>query len=80
MAQQKPAQKKTMQRVMHEYKHGELKTSRGTKVKSQKQAVAIGLREAGASKYESKEQNKKNLAHTKRREHSGKTSKQRKER
>ncbi|MBV8565547.1 MAG: hypothetical protein JO366_03215 [Methylobacteriaceae bacterium] len=79
MAQQKPAQKKTMQRVMHEYKHGELKTSRGTKVKSPKQAVAIGLHEAGASKYESKEQNKKNLARTKRREHAGKTSRQRKE-
>jgi hypothetical protein len=44
---------------MHEFKHGELETSRGRKVKNPKQAIAIGLREAGASKYESKEKIKK---------------------
>ena len=33
---------------MHEFKHGELK-SHGRKVRSPKQAVAIGLSEAGAS-------------------------------
>src|SRR5487761_1639687 len=37
-----PAQKKTVERVMHEYKHGELKTARGArKVKNPKQAIAI---------------------------------------
>ena len=46
-------QKETVGRVMHEFKHGELKTSRGRKVKNPKQAIAIGLSEAGASKYES---------------------------
>src|SRR5580704_10127023 len=55
---QSRAQKETVERVMHEFKHGELKTSRGKKVKNPKQAIAIGLHEAGASKYESKEKNR----------------------
>ena len=46
---QSKAQKETVGRVMHEFKHGELKTSRGKKVKNPKQAIAIGLHEAGAS-------------------------------
>ncbi len=33
-------------KVMSEYKHGSLKSSAGTKVKSRKQAVAIALSEA----------------------------------
>lgn len=33
-------------RVMHEFKKGELKSSSGDKVKSRKQAIAIGLSEA----------------------------------
>lgn len=40
-----------IKKVMHEYKHGDLKSSSGKKVKSRKQAVAIALseaREAGA--------------------------------
>jgi hypothetical protein len=49
---QSKAQKETVERVMHEFKHGELNTSRGRKVKNPKQAIAIGLHEAGASKYE----------------------------
>jgi hypothetical protein len=36
-------------RVMHEFKEGELKSSSGQKVKSRKQAVAIGLSEARRS-------------------------------
>ena len=41
------AQKKTVGRVMHEFKHGTLKNGRGgKKVKSRKQAIAIGLSEA----------------------------------
>jgi hypothetical protein len=73
-------QKETVGRVMHEFKHGELKTSRGRKVKNPKQAIAIGLREAGASKYESEEKNQQNLRRTKARERHGETVEQRAER
>jgi Family of unknown function (DUF6496) len=59
---------------MHEFKHGELKTSQGRKVKNAKQAIAIGLHEAGASKYESKGKNRQNLKRTKARERHGKTA------
>jgi hypothetical protein len=72
---QSKAQKDTIERVMHEFKHGELQTSRGRKVKNPKQAIAIGLHEAGASKYESKEKNRENLKRTKRRERRGATEK-----
>ena len=33
-------------KVMHEYKHGQLKSSSGRKVTNPKQAIAIGLSEA----------------------------------
>jgi len=46
MAKQSRAQKDTMERVMHEYKHGELESGSGKKVKNPKQAIAIGLSEA----------------------------------
>ena len=52
MAKESGAQKKTTERVMREYKHGELKSGKdgkGGKVKSRKQAIAIGLSEARAS-------------------------------
>jgi hypothetical protein len=42
-------------------------------VKSARQAVAIGLREAGASRYQSKAENRENLRRTKRRERHGET-------
>ncbi len=35
-----------MKKVMHEYKEGELESSSGDKVRSRKQAIAIGLSEA----------------------------------
>jgi Family of unknown function (DUF6496) len=35
-----------MQTTMHEYKHGQLKSGGRKKVKSRKQAIAIGLSEA----------------------------------
>jgi general stress protein YciG len=66
---QNPAQKETVGRVMHEFKHGELETSRGSPVKNPKQAVAIALHEAGASREESPARNRRNLARTKAREH-----------
>ena len=37
-------------KVMREYKAGKLKSSSGDKVKSQKQAVAIAMSEAGMEK------------------------------
>jgi Family of unknown function (DUF6496) len=43
----KTASRKKVSRVMHEFKEGELKSGRsGKKVKSRKQAIAIGLSEA----------------------------------
>ena len=60
--------KKTIERVMHEYKHGDLKSGSGKKVKSRKQAIAIGLKEAGASKYASKAENQKNWRQTQKKE------------
>jgi Family of unknown function (DUF6496) len=76
---QSKAQKETVGRVMHEFKHGELKSSRGKKVKNPKQAIAIGLHEAGASKFESREKNRENLKRTKARERRGATEKDRSE-
>ncbi len=72
------AQKQTVGRVMHEFKHGELESSRGGKVNSRKQAVAIALSEAGASKNESP-QNREHLKKTKEKERHGETAKQQKE-
>jgi hypothetical protein len=40
---------------MHEWKHGELKRSRGGKVKGRRQAVAIAVSEAGAWNQQQKE-------------------------
>ena len=82
MAKQSPGQRRTVGRVMHEYKHGELKSGsggKGGKVKNPRQAVAIALKEAGASKYESKSENKRNLARSKRKEATGRTYQQERE-
>jgi len=76
MPKASPRQRKSIGRVMHEFKHGELTSGRGGKVKSRRQAVAIALNEAGASKYESKKENRKNLAKTKRKEARGDTAQQ----
>ncbi|BCG86569.1 MULTISPECIES: DUF6496 domain-containing protein [unclassified Mesorhizobium] len=72
-------QKRITGRVMHEFKHGELKSGPGGKggpVKSRKQAIAIALEEAGDSKYESDRRNKKNLHRTEAKEAKGKTGQQ----
>lgn len=72
--QQSPAQRKTVGRVMHEYKHGELKSGgSGRKVRNPTQAVAIALHEAGASKNESPQKNRQNLRRTKAKERRGET-------
>jgi hypothetical protein len=77
-----PRQRKTTGRVMHEFKHGELKSGpagKGGKVKSRRQAIAIALSEAGASKYDSNAKNKKHLARTERKEARGQTYQQERE-
>ncbi len=82
MARSSPRQRKTTGRVMHEFKHGELKSGRGGaggRVKNRRQAIAIALKEAGASKYESKGENQRNLAKTKRKEARGQTYQQERE-
>jgi hypothetical protein len=79
MAKESKEQKDVVGRVMHEYKHGELETGTGKPVKSRKQAIAIGLSEAGASNRESPAKNKRNLARTKEKEREGNTAKQQKE-
>ncbi len=70
---QTKGQKETVERVMHEFKHGELESGSGRKVKNPKQAIAIALHEAGASKYESPKENRKNLRKTKTKERRGET-------
>ena len=82
MAKATAGQRKTAGRVMHEFKHGELKSGpkgKGGKVKSRKQAIAIALHESGESKYDSKSEQKRNLAKSKRKEAKGETYQQQKE-
>lgn len=82
MARTTPRQRKTTGRVMHEFAHGELKRGqggRGGKVKSRRQAIAIALKEAGASKYESERENRENFGKTKRKEARGRTAQQERE-
>ena len=66
-------QRGTVERVMHEYKHGELKST-GGKVRSRRQAVAIALSEAGSSRDQSRGENKRRLRQTKRKERRGETA------
>ena len=82
MAKDTPAQRRTVGRVMHEFKHGELKSGPGGKagkVKSRRQAVAIALKEAGESKYESPRENERNYRRTKQKEGAGRTGQQERE-
>jgi hypothetical protein len=82
MAKTSPRQRKTAGRVMHEFKHGELKSGRrgkGGKVKSRRQAIAIALHEAGASKYDTKSERKRSFAKSKTKEAKGQTGQQERE-
>ena len=73
--QQSKEQKETIERVMHEFKHGELRIrGTGPKVKNPKQAIAIALHEAGASNQESPKRNRENLNRTKAKERRGETA------
>lgn len=49
MAKQSKSQKATVERVMHAFADGDLEAGTGKKVRSRKQAIAIGLNEAGLS-------------------------------
>ncbi len=79
MAKQTKAQKETVERVMHEFKHGELETGTGAKVKNPRQAIAIALSEAGFSNQQSPAENKRRLKQTKAKERRGETAMQEKE-
>ena len=69
-------QKETVERVMHEFKHGELRSgTSGKKVKSRRQAVAIALSEAGASDQQTPKENAEHLRHTRAKERRGGTAK-----
>jgi hypothetical protein len=50
MAKQSRKQQKTVSRVMREFKQGKLESGSGRKVEDRKQAIAIALDEAGASR------------------------------
>ncbi len=76
------SQKETVDRVMHEFKHGELESGQGGaggKVRSRKQAVAIALSEAGETNRQTPAQNRKSLRKTKAKEAHGDTAMQEKE-
>lgn len=79
MAKQSSGQRKTVGRVMHEWKHGELDSSRGGKVKSRRQAVAIALSESGSSNQQSRGENRRQYARSKSKERRGQTAQQQKE-
>jgi hypothetical protein len=77
---QSKGQKATTERVMHEYKKGELESGQsGQKVKSRKQAIAIALSESGSTNRKSPSKNRRTLSRTKAKERSGRTAEAEKE-
>ena len=68
MAKQTPKQKKIVERVMHEFKTGDLEQRDGEPVKDRKQAIAIALSESGSTNRKSPAQNRKALRTTEKRE------------
>ncbi|USI72331.1 DUF6496 domain-containing protein [Sphingomonas morindae] len=71
MAKQSGRQKAVVERVLHEFKQGTLESGSGAKVKSRRQAVAIGLSEAGASDRQTPAENRKRLRTTEARQAAG---------
>ena len=68
-------QKETIERVMHEFKHGELRSGASRrKVKNRRQAVAIALSEAGASNQQTPKENEQHFRRTKAKERRGETA------
>src|SRR4051794_31071590 len=78
-SKQNPKQKEVVGRVMHEFKHGELKSGGGRKVRNPRQAIAIALHEAGTSNEQSPAQNRRSLKRTEARERRGQTRRARAE-
>ena len=76
---QSPKQQEIVGRVMHEFKHGQLDSSSGRKVKNPRQAIAIALHEAGASRDETPAGNRRNLARTKAKERQAGTARDRRQ-
>ena len=75
MAQETKPQKETIERVMHEFKHGELTAgASGEKVANPKQAVAIALSEAGASREADPAKNRQHARRTRAKEARGLTA------
>lgn len=76
MPSQSSGQRGTIERVMHEFKEGELKQAggKGPKVTDRKQAIAIALHESGSTNQESPAKNRANLARAKGKERSGETA------
>ena len=68
MAKQSPKQREIVSRVMREFKEGDLESSTGQEVKNPRQAIAIALHEAGASRDETPAANRRNLARTRAKE------------
>lgn len=64
MPKQTPEQKDIIEDVMSDFKEGDLETSAGKTVRKRKQAIAIALSEAGASKDNTPAENKKRLKKT----------------
>jgi hypothetical protein len=82
MPKTSPSQRRTIGRVMHEAKHGELKSGpggKGGKVKNRKQAIAIALNEAGASKKQSSSERRRSASRSRAKERSGRTGQQERE-
>ncbi len=78
--QQSKGQKASTERVMHEFKAGELRSGRSEQpVKSRKQAIAIALSESGSSNRNSPKKNRANLSRTKAKERAGRTAEAEKE-
>ena len=76
MAKETTAQQAPVERVMHACKHGELKGADGERIRNPRQAIAIGLSEAGASDRVDPATNKRNQARTRREERRGETGQQ----
>ena len=60
-AYESKGQKELIARVMREAKRGKLRSSSGDPVRNPKQAIAIALHEAGASRDETPARNRRNL-------------------
>ena len=76
MAKQTEAQQETVARVMHEFKHHELEGADGELIRDPKQAIAVGLSEAGASNRVTPAQNRRDAERTRAEEARGDTGRQ----